>query len=103
MIRGTTPSLLYNLPFPSSLLKSAEITIKYEDGQKILELTKTLEECVLGETSIAAHLTQEETLQFPAPSSVLVQLRVLTVNDEAMATDYEEVPVKKLLKEGVIV
>lgn len=103
MIRGTTPSLIYNLPFPTSNIKSAEIMIRYEDGQKTIDIVKTEAECVIGETSIAAHLTQEETLQFPAPSSIFVQLRVLTKNDEAMATEPEEVSVKKLLSEEVIV
>lgn len=102
MIRGTTPILLFKLPFPTSLVKSAEITIKYVDGLKKVLILKTLEECETDETSIGARLTQEETLQFPAPASVMVQLRVLTTEDVAMATVPCMVSVKKLLAEGVI-
>ena len=34
MIQGTTPTLLFNLPFSASIIKSAEITIKYIDDFK---------------------------------------------------------------------
>ena len=102
MIRGTTPTLLFNLPFSSSLIKSAEITIKYVDELKRVLIIKTLEECELGDTSIGTRLTQEETLQFPAPALAYVQLRVLTTDDIALATEPYAVSVKKLLAEDVI-
>ena len=102
MIRGTTPTLLYNLPFTASLIKSAEITIKYVDNLKKVLILKTLEDCILGENTISTKLTQEETLQFPAPASVLVQLRVVTTEDDILATEPEAVTVKKLLAEDVI-
>ncbi len=102
MIRGTTPTLLYDLPFSASLIKSAEITIEYSDNLKKVLITKTLEDCELGEASISTRLTQEETLQLPAPASVLVQLRVLTNDDIALATEAMGVEVKKLLAEDVI-
>ena len=102
MIRGTTPTLLFNLPFSASLIKSAEITIKYVDGLKKVLIIKTLEDCELGETSIATTLTQEETLQFPAPATASIQLRILTTDDTAMATEVYNVKVKKLLSGDVI-
>lgn len=102
MIRGTTPTLLFNLPFSATLIKSAEITIKYVDGLKKVLILKSLEDCELGETSIATRLSQEETLQFPAPATVSVQLRVLTIDDIALATEPQAISVKKLLAEDVI-
>ena len=102
MIRGTTPTLLYNLPFSASLIKSAEITIEYVDNLKQVLLTKTLEDCELGGKFISTKLTQEETLQFPASATVLVQLRVLTNDNTALATEPQAVTVKKLLAEGLI-
>lgn len=102
MIRGTTPTLMYNLPFSASIIKSAEITIEYVDDLKKVLITKTLEDCELGEASISTRLTQEETLQFPAPATVLVQLRVLTNDDIALATEPLGVEVDKLLAEDVI-
>lgn len=102
MIRGTTPTLLYDLPFSASLIKSAEITIEYSDNLKKILITKTLEDCELGEASISTRLTQEETLQLPAPATVLVQLRVLTNDDIALATESMGIEVKKLLAGDVI-
>ena len=102
MIRGTTPTLLFNLPFSADVIKSAEITIKYVDEFKKVLIMKTLNDCELGETSIATRLTQEETLQFPAPAIVEVQLRILTTDDIVMATKPKEVTVEKLLAEDVI-
>lgn len=103
MIRGTTPTLFFNLPFQASLIKSAEIILKYNDVNKEVIIEKNLPDCVLGESSISATLTQEETLSLPAPTSVLVQLRVLLTDETALATKTYEVPVQTLLKEGVIV
>lgn len=103
MIRGTTPTLLYKLPFSADLIKSAEITILYVDGLKKVLIVKTLEDCVLGETTISARLTQEETLQLPAPAYVHIQLRVvLKTDDVVLATEPHVVTVKKLLAEDVI-
>jgi hypothetical protein len=102
MIKGTTPTLFFNLPFESSLIKSAEIVVEYVDANKSVKIIKTLADCELGEMSISTVLKQEETLQMPAPSTVNVQLRVLTTDDIALATEVEKVSVKRLLKEDVI-
>lgn len=102
MIKGTTPTLLYNLPFDTDKIKSAEIVVEYVDQNKSVKIIKTLEDCTLGGTTISASLTQDETLQIPAPSIVYVQLRVLTTDDLALATEAEKVTVKRLLKEDVI-
>ena len=102
MIKGTTPTLHYNLPFESSIIKSAEIVVEYVDANKKVHIIKQLEDCTLGDKYIEAMLTQEETLQLPAPSSVEVQLRILTTDGTALATIPEKVTVKRLLKEDVI-
>jgi hypothetical protein len=102
MIQGTTPTLHFNLPFSASLIKSAEITLQYTDSYKNVLIVKTLAECELGETSIATRLTQAETLQLPAPATAKVQLRILTNDNVALATELFKVSVKKLLKKDVI-
>lgn len=102
MIRGTTPTIRYNLPFQSSLIKSAEIVLEYVDANKKVLIEKKTEDCTLQENSIQAVLTQEETLQIPAPSIVEIQLRVVTTDGTIMATVPEKVTVKRLLKEDVI-
>lgn len=102
MIQGTTPLLHYNLNFPSSLIKSAEITLQYNDSYKNVLIVKHLEDCELGEKSISARLTQEETLQLPAPARARVQLRIVTTDDVILATEPHNVSVKELLNKDVI-
>ena len=102
MIKGTTPTLQFNLPIETSTLKAAEVMVQYVDNNKEVTIVKTLDECEVGEKTITAQLTQEETLQLPAPSSVSVQLRVLTLDDVALASVIFTTTVKRLLKEGVI-
>ena len=105
MIRGTTPTLEFTLPFSASLIKSAQILISYVDNYKEVTIEKTLDECTLGEMSISTELTQEETLAFPAPITAEVQLRVVVSQDGkdiTLATDVYKVKVKKLLKDGVL-
>lgn len=105
MIRGTTPTLAFNLPFQASLIKSAQILIAYVDNHKEVIIEKTLADCMLDGTFIATDLTQEETLAFPAPVTAEVQLRcIILQNDKevTLATEVYKVKVKKLLKDGVL-
>ena len=65
MIRGTTPVLNFNLAMETSLIKSAEIVLQYVDNSRTVNIERTLEDCIVSENSIAAVLTQEETLGTP--------------------------------------
>ena len=103
MIKGTTPALRFVLPIDTATLKAAEVMVRYVDNNKEITIVKTLDECEVTANTITAMLTQEETLQIPAPSNVEVQLRVLTLDDVALATEIQKVSVKRLLKEDVIV
>lgn len=102
MIKGTTPTLHFNIPIEASAIKSAEIVVEYVDDNKQVLIVKEKSDCVIGENCISTSLTQEETLQLPAPSFVHIQLRVLTTDEIALATEAVKVSVKRLLKEGVI-
>ena len=102
MIKGTTPTLQFNLPISTSTIKAAEVMVRYVDNHKGVTIVKTLDECDVTENTITARLTQEETLRIPAPSIVEVQLRVLTKDDVALASDIFTTTVERLLKEGVI-
>lgn len=102
MIKGTTPILHFNLPIKTNTIKEAEIVLQYVDNFKTVTIERKLDECVVGETSIAAVLTQEETLAIPAPAIAKTQLRVLTIDGMVLATLPFEVVVKELLKESVL-
>ena len=98
MIRGTTPTLTFNLPFDTSVVKSAYLTIRCL-GE---EIEKSITDSELGETSISFTLTQEETLKLPKSRRAKIQLRILTKGGDALATTIYEVEVADVLKEGLI-
>lgn len=98
MIRGTTPTFTFNLPFDTSVIKKAYITIR----SRGIEVEKSKENCTLNGNTISTTLTQEETLALPKSLKAEVQLRVLTNDNKALATEIYEVEVAEILKEGVI-
>ena len=100
MIRGTTPTHIFEIPIDSSLLKQVQIT--YAQGSANL-LVKTIEDCVLDGNSISVTLSQEETLMFSHKKDVEVQIRVLTKDGTAMATTVRQVDVGRVLNEEVLV
>lgn len=100
MIRGTTPTHIFEIPIDSSLLKQVQIT--YAQGSTNL-LVKTIEDCVLDGNSISVTLSQEETLMFSHKKDVEVQIRVLTKDGTAMATTVRQVDVGRVLNEEVLV
>lgn len=101
MIRGTTPTLEFTLPFDTSLIAEMYITIT-QNGVMVLE--KTLSDCKCSGTSASLTLTQEDTLRLEQklyPKSEM-QIRVRTTAGEALASDIMDVHVGRILKEGVI-
>lgn len=101
MIRGTTPTLEFTLPFDTSLIAEMYITIT-QNG--ITTLEKTLSDCNCSGTSVSLTLTQEDTLglQQQPRSRDEMQIRVRTIAGKALASDIMSVYVGRILKEGVI-
>lgn len=99
MIRGTTPRHTFELPFNIDTIAKARVT--YSQAGRVV-LTKEHEDLTLAGSTIVAHLTQEETLAFLCGKDVLVQVRVLTVGGEAMASDIQRVDVGRCLDNEVL-
>ena len=99
MIRGTTPKHIFNLPFEASLVKEARISYAQEYETV---LTKTEADCVFEGNTITVALTQEDTLLFKKRRKVEIQLRVLTTNNEVMATVPYKVELHDCLTEEVL-
>lgn len=100
MIRGTTPTLTFNLPCAVSLIQSLYITFEDKSGETVLE--KTLADCDTADNSVSVTLTQEETLLFKERTEIRLQVRALTTEGDAVASRIYTMPVKEILKEGVI-
>lgn len=99
MYRGTTPTLSFKLPFNTSDLSAAWVTLA-QDGRVIID--KPMSDCVLEGNVLAVTLTQEETLKLTAENRTEVQLRVKTTDGIAMASTIWRVETEKILKDEVI-
>ena len=84
MRRGTTPEHTFTLPFDTSIISAARILYEQDNAVKI---TKTTEQCNFDGRVIAVKLTQAETLALMCNSTVKIQVRILTTDGEAMASD----------------
>ena len=99
MYRGTTPSLIFNLPIDPTTLTQAWITISQNNN---VVINKTLAECQIQDTSIICSLSQQDTLLLQKRIDAQVQLRVLTEGGDALASPIYSVKVQDILKDGVI-
>ena len=99
MVRGTTPELIFTLPFEVSSIQKLWITFSQKNSE-IFTLEK--EVCTLDGTEVRVSLTQEQTLQFSSNCILEIQMRVLTLDNVALASNIIRTSVQKILKGGVI-
>lgn len=99
MIRGTTPTHTFTLPFDVSSIQTVKIIYSQDDVAVCEKLTA---DCVLNGETIQTTLTQEETLRFNCKQPVEIQLRILTTAGEALASVVEKVGVSKCLDDEVL-
>lgn len=99
MYRGTTPTLKFSLPFDVSFIDVVWVTF----SQKNKEIfTIETEDCVLEEKTITMELTQNQTLRLQGKDEVEIQVRILTHEGEALASNIFKTTVKRILKDGEI-
>lgn len=99
MIRGTTPTHIFGLPFDSSMASAIRITYAQRD---MLLFSKIKADCTCDGNNITCMLTQEETLKFECGEYAQVQVKVLTVGGEVLVSDIINVLVEKCLDDEVI-
>lgn len=99
MIRGTTPTHTFSLPFGTDMIKAIEIA--YAQNDTVL-LTKSNADCTLAGNNVTVKLTQEDTFLFADGACVEVQVRVLTVGDEVAASDVMRIHCEKCLSKAVL-
>jgi molybdopterin-biosynthesis enzyme MoeA-like protein len=98
MIRYTTPTLIFKLPFEASYLSNAYITIKQSDAT----IEKTLDDCTLSEKTLSVILTQEDTGKLAAGKETRLQVRCTGNDNKKYASKIKKLRVDDVLKEGVI-
>lgn len=99
MIRGTTPTHIFNLPMQTNSIKEVRVTYKQGDATLV---EKTEADVTMTSTAIKLTLSQEDTLQFAANTPVQVQLKVLTTGEKVLASPVKIVPVSVILNEEVL-
>ena len=99
MIRGTTPTLEFTIPFDTELIAEAFVTLSQKN--KVV-LDKPLAECQRDEKVLSVKLTQEETLLLDCDYKTEIQIRVRTVDGDALASDIIAVNTERILKDGVV-
>ena len=100
MIRGTTPTHIFTIPFDVALI--ADLRISYAQcGKEIL--TKTKNDATLDGNTITVTLTQEDTLKFECSKRVAdIQVKVLTVEDDVVISDVITLNVERCLNNEVL-
>lgn len=99
MIRGTTPKLIFTLPFETDSIQKLWITFS-QNRREIFTICD--DECEMSEDKVTITLSQDQTLLLTSSSLVEIQLRVLTINDTALASNILKENVDRILKGGVI-
>ena len=99
MIRGTTPTLEFLLPFDTSILAEAFVTLS-QNGTVVVD--KQLTECNCTGTKLSVRLAQEDTLKFDCDCKTEIQVRARTQTGDALASNIITVNTERILKDGVI-
>ena len=98
MIRGTTPTLTFAIPFDTSKITDGYVTFAQ---QKFVIIDKKVSDCELDGNIINLTLTQEETLKFQTESDVEIQITV-KIDDRRISSNIITMPVNRVLHGGVI-
>lgn len=99
MIRGTTPTHTFTLPFDASFIKCVKVI--YAQNDKVI-FSKETTDCTLSGNTVTTKLTQADTLAFDCHYAVQIQVRALTLGDDALASDIYTVSVGKCLDGEVL-
>lgn len=105
MIRGTTPTHKFELPFEVSILKDLRISYMqntYGQNDNRLLIDKKMTDCTLDGNTVLVKLTQEETLKLKHGMEVKIQIKVLTTEGDVLASTVYKKTVKEVLNEEVL-
>lgn len=98
MIRGTTPTHIFNVNVDLSEAEVIYITYKQSDS---IVVEKEKADCTVSGEAISVKLTQEDTLKFNT-APVEIQIRARFPDGSAIASNIMQTTVTRILKGGVI-
>ena len=100
MYRATTPTHTFELPFDYSQFVSKLLLTYKQNGNIVLE--KTEKDITFNGNIVEVELTQEETNLFNGDEIVKIQLRVLTLGNEALASEEFTIMANEVLNDKVL-
>lgn len=100
MMRGTTPTHTFELPFDVSSFKTVRVIYSQDDTPV---LVKTDGEVKVSGNTINVQLTQDDTFSFSADKRVSIQIRLLAQDGNALASDIMMKSVQECLENEVMV
>ena len=99
MYRGTTPTLIFTLPFDCSNI--TKLNIAFAQDEKVI-LEKELDSCDLNGKTLSVTLTEEDTLLFDCKKRcVEIQLRI-GCGESRLASKIIKTSVDRILKDGCL-
>lgn len=105
MYRGTTPTLIFTLPFEASAISVCSIAFAQYSSRYAKEaevvLEKSLTDCEAEGSTLKLTLSEEETLGLDDNQDVEIQLRV-KCGETAMASEIFRTSVGRILKDGCL-
>lgn len=99
IIRGTTPTVTFGLPFEANMIATGFVTVQ-QMGVTVIE--KPLESCECDGRTIAAKFTQEDTLKLEADCNAEIRIVVKTLGGERLESNPIYEKVYDTSKDGVI-
>lgn len=106
IVRGTTPTLVFHIKDKTLDLNEIAqvwITFKNKAGFRPKEITYDIDDVIVdsAEHTITLYLSQNNTLAL-SECEMSVQIRIRFNDDKAYASNILNVPIGRILKEGVI-
>lgn len=98
-IQGTTPILVFNLPFDVSTIENLEIYFG-QNGERLF--TKGYNDCEMSDTLIQVKLKQRDTLSLDYEEKLEVQARFRFSDGTVEATNKAKIKVGELLSTAAI-
>ena len=96
MIRGTTPTLTFKLPFDCSTIDI--ISISFAQYNKIV-FEKYYYDCVIKGNEIIVTLTEDDTLKFNSDEHAEIQIRV-GIGEQRFASQIMKIGIERVLRDG---
>lgn len=99
MVRGTTPTHSFSIPFDTSEIDELFLTYS-QNGQVVFEKQK--EDCELIDNEIRVHLTQDDTLLLSDKKQTEIQLAVKTRGGDVFRSNIINVSTERILHDDKI-